>query len=105
MLISLSRKSRRTGKPPQGGVGLESLSSTKVSVPLLHRLCVTARLVSMVDGGLFDKLDKIGRRIRGNQDEPFGGIQVRMGPHLFNFSDQRNQVACRHGGFLSAAPC
>jgi hypothetical protein len=30
----------------------------------------------MVDGGLFDKLDQIGRQIRSNRDEPFGGIQV-----------------------------
>lgn len=33
----------------------------------------------MVDGGLFDKLDEIGRRIRGKRDKPFGGIQVRTG--------------------------
>lgn len=31
----------------------------------------------MVDGGLFDKLDQIGRHIRDNRGEPFGGIQVR----------------------------
>ena len=30
----------------------------------------------MVDGVLFDKLDQIGRQIRNNRDEPFGGIQV-----------------------------
>ena len=40
---------------------------------------MTIRLVSMVDGGLFDKLDEIGRQIRGNRDKPFGGIQVRTG--------------------------
>lgn len=34
MSISLSRKSGRTGKPAQGGVGLKFLSSTKVSVPI-----------------------------------------------------------------------
>jgi hypothetical protein len=79
MLISLSRKSGRTGKPAQGGVGLKFLSSTKVSVPILYRPYVTTRLVSMVDGGLFDKLDEIGRQIRGNRDKPFGGIQVRTG--------------------------
>jgi len=77
MLINLSRKSGRTGKPVQGGFGLKFLSSTKVSVPILHRLYVTIRLVSMVDGGLFDKLDEIGREIRGNRDKPFGGVQVR----------------------------
>jgi hypothetical protein len=33
----------------------------------------------MVDGELFDKLDKIGSKIRGKHDEPFGGIQVDMG--------------------------
>jgi hypothetical protein len=32
----------------------------------------------MVDAGLFDKLDEIGRQIRGRRDKPFGGIQVRM---------------------------
>ena len=36
-------------------------------------------LVSMVDGELFDKLDKIGSKLKGNYDEPFGGIQVDMG--------------------------
>lgn len=29
----------------------------------------------MVDGALFDKLEEIGRRIRGN-DKPFGGLQA-----------------------------
>jgi hypothetical protein len=33
----------------------------------------------MVDAGLFDKLDVIGRQIRGKRDKPFGGIQVRTG--------------------------
>ena len=79
MSISLLRKSGRTGKPAQGGVGLKFLLSTKVSVPILHRPYVTIRLVSMVDAGLFDKLDQIGRQIRGRRDKPFGGIQVRMG--------------------------
>lgn len=79
MLISLSRKLGRTGKPVQGGFGLEFLSSTKVSVPILRRPHVTIRLVSMVDAGLFDKLDVIGRQIRCNRDKPFGGIQVRTG--------------------------
>ena len=76
-LISLSRKLGRTGRPAQGGAGPKFLSSTKVSVPILHRPYVTIHLVSMVDGGLFDKLDVIGREIRGNRDKPFGGIQVR----------------------------
>ena len=79
MLISLSRKSGRTGKPALGGVGLKFLSSTKVSVPNLQRPYVTICLVSMVDGGLFDKLDMIGREIKGNRFKPFGGIQVRTG--------------------------
>jgi hypothetical protein len=51
----------------------------------------------MVDGGLFDKLDEIGRRIRCNRDEPFGGIQVRTGFRFFYYlSDQRNQVDGRY---------
>ena len=79
MSISLSRKLERTGKPAQGGDGLRFLSSTKVSVPILHRPYVTIHLVSMVDAGLFDKLDEIGRQIRGSRDKPFGGIQVRTG--------------------------
>jgi len=33
--------------------------------------------VSMMEGGFFDKLEFIGRRIRGNT-KPFGGIQVVM---------------------------
>jgi len=33
----------------------------------------------MIDAELFDKLDKIGRKIRGKPDEPFGGIQVCIG--------------------------
>lgn len=79
MPISLLRKSVRTEKLAQGGFVLKFLSSTKVSVPVLHRTYVTIRLVSMVDGGLFDKLDEIGRQIRGNRDKPFGGIQVCTG--------------------------
>lgn len=34
------------------------------------------RLVSMLDGDLFDKLAGVASEIRGI-DEPFGGIQVR----------------------------
>jgi hypothetical protein len=30
----------------------------------------------MVDGELFEKLDKISGMVRGKQNEPFGGIQV-----------------------------
>ena len=36
----------------------------------------------MVDAGLFDKLDEIGRQIRGSRNKPFGGIQVRTGLHI-----------------------
>jgi hypothetical protein len=79
MLRSLSRRSARTGKPTQGGVGLKSLLSTKVSASPLYRPYVTVFLVSMVDGGLFDKLDEIGRIIRERDDKPFGGIQVHIG--------------------------
>jgi hypothetical protein len=75
MLTSLSRRSGQTGKPAQGGVGLKSLSSTKVSASLLRTPYVTVLLVSMVDGGLFDKLAEIGSIIR-DKPEPFGGIQV-----------------------------
>lgn len=49
----------------------------KVGASHLHSSSVTVRLVSMVDGGLFDKLAEIGSRIR-HKPEPFGGIQVRM---------------------------
>lgn len=35
--------------------------------------------VSMLDGGLFDKLSQIGSRLRNNP-KPFGGIQVRPTP-------------------------
>jgi hypothetical protein len=37
----------------------------------------------MVDAGLFDKLDGIGRQIRGNRGKPFGGIQVRTGLRIY----------------------
>lgn len=33
------------------------------------------RIVSMVDGELFDKLEEIARKVR-KKDKPFGGIQV-----------------------------
>jgi hypothetical protein len=36
----------------------------------------------MVDAGLFDKLDEIGRQIRGSRGKPFGGIQVRTGLYI-----------------------
>jgi hypothetical protein len=52
-------------------------------MPIFHRQCVTIRLVSMVDGGLFDKLDVIGRQIRSNRDKPFGGIQVRTSLRIY----------------------
>ena len=32
--------------------------------------------VSMLSGELFDKLDFVGRRVRGDLDAPFGGLQV-----------------------------
>jgi len=83
MSINLSRKLRQTGKLAQGGVGLKFLSLTKVSVPILNRPYVTIHLVSMVDAGLFDKLDQIGRQIRGRGDKPFGGIQVRTGLRIY----------------------
>jgi ATP-dependent DNA helicase PIF1 len=34
-------------------------------------------VVSMIDGSLFDKLEEIGRIIRGDKT-PFGGLQVRV---------------------------
>ena len=68
----------------------------KVSVPLLYRPYVTVRLVSMVDGGLFDKLDKIGRELRNKPNQPFGGIQVRMGLRICLIFRQRNQVGCHY---------
>ena len=32
--------------------------------------------ISMIDAQLFDKLEQIARRLRGNSDKPFGGIQL-----------------------------
>lgn len=50
-------------------------------------------LVSMVDGDLFDKLDKIGRTIRSSE-KPFGGIQVVLSGDFFQLppvsTDYRN---------------
>lgn len=40
-------------------------------------------VVSMIDGSLFDKLEEIGRIIRGDK-RPFGGLQVRI---LLNLHD------------------
>ena len=42
----------------------------------LRCVYVTAPIVSMVDGELFDKLERIGAIIKHKQSEPFGGIQV-----------------------------
>jgi hypothetical protein len=50
----------------------------KVSVVIFSQLKHDGPLVSMVDGELFEKLDKIGCTVRGKHDEPFGGIQVDM---------------------------
>ena len=38
---------------------------------------VSHSLVSMIDGVLFDKLEWIGRKVRGNE-KPFGGLQVSL---------------------------
>ena len=43
---------------------------------ILRCVCVTAPIVSMVDGELFDKLERIGAMIKHKESEPFGGIQV-----------------------------
>ncbi len=32
--------------------------------------------ISMIDGQLFDALDAIGKQIRGNADQPWGGLQI-----------------------------
>lgn len=51
----------------------------------------------MVDGVLFDKLSKIGGMIRGRPDEPFGGIQVRIGLRvLVDPSDYLLHVGCHY---------
>lgn len=39
-------------------------------------------VVSMVDGDLFDKLDRIGRSIRSSE-RPFGGIQIVLSGDFF----------------------
>jgi hypothetical protein len=76
----------------------------KVSASLLHRPYVTVRLVSMVDGKLFDKLAEIGSLIR-QKPTPFGGIQVRIGLCTCYRSDQRELLGYHYRRFLSAAPC
>lgn len=76
----------------------------KVSALLLHRPCVTVRLVSMVDGKLFDKLAEIGSLIR-QKPTPFGGIQVRLGLCTCYCPDQRELLGHHYWRFLSAAPC
>jgi hypothetical protein len=61
----------------QGGIGLKSSSLTKVSASWLFNVAyVTAPIVSMVDGELFDKLERIGAIIKHKESEPFGGIQA-----------------------------
>ena len=69
----------------------------KVSVPILHRPYLTPRLVSMVDAGLFDKLDEIGRQIRGRREiNPSEGFRC-VWPYAFvDLTDQRNQVDRRY---------
>ena len=39
--------------------------------------------ISMLDGGLFDKLDYIARRVREKEDRPFGGIQLILAGDFF----------------------
>jgi ATP-dependent DNA helicase PIF1 len=46
-----------------------------MKVSLYHYLLLMLS-VSMVDGELFDKFNKIGRIIRRKPDTPFGGIQI-----------------------------
>jgi ATP-dependent DNA helicase PIF1 len=41
----------------------------------LFLLCTDRKAVSMIDGKLLDKLEEMGRLIRG-KSEPFGGIQL-----------------------------
>lgn len=47
----------------------------------LNDIC--RRIVSMVDGELFDKLEHIARRFRKKPDKPFGGIQLIMTGDFF----------------------
>ncbi|KAK4687337.1 ATP-dependent DNA helicase PIF1, partial [Tremellales sp. Uapishka_1] len=74
------------------GVGLGELKVDKL-VEIVKKNKMTLRRwrntgaliideVSMIDGHLFDKLEEIGRKIRGN-DKPFGGLQVILSGDFF----------------------
>lgn len=54
--------------------------------------------ISMVDGALFDKLDKIGRTIRNN-GRPWGGIQIVITGDFFQLPPVPDQAAKRETKF------
>jgi ATP-dependent DNA helicase PIF1 len=57
--------------------------------------------VSMLDGLLFEALDAIGRTVRGNRHEPFGGLQLLLCGDFF----QLPPISLRWGGgFAFEAP-
>lgn len=41
-------------------------------------MLTTVGSVSMVDGHLFDTIEKVAVKLRKKCDRPFGGIQVRL---------------------------
>ena len=52
------------------------------------------RLVSMIDARLFDKLEWLGRKIRGKSD-PFGGLQVYLRQHSSPMRNDVNRSFCQ----------
>lgn len=68
------------------GIGIGKGSSTTLTNKIMQQYWTKKRWIdteiliideiSMSEPSLFDKLDKIGRFVRNNQEDPFGGIQL-----------------------------
>jgi len=65
-----------------------------------HRWRTTKTLVideiSMIDGVLFEALDAIGKAVRGNSRQPFGGLQLILSGDFY----QLPPVSLRYAGFV-----
>lgn len=60
--------------------------------------------VSMLDAGLFDKIEELARLLRGN-DEPFGGIQIILCGDFFQLPPVRKRDDIEAKEFLFKAKC
>lgn len=71
---------------------------------ILRCVYVTTPIVSMVDGELFDKLERIGAMIKHKESEPFGGIQVMSLPVLADLSVNEISQVVITGDFFQLPP-